>query len=51
MLAPLDYSRIVYAAAIGYLLFSEIPGYWSLAGMALIVVTSVYLVLTEKKSR
>ena len=49
VLAPLDYSRIVYAAAIGYVLFGEAPGFWSLLGMALIVATSVYLVLTEKK--
>jgi drug/metabolite transporter (DMT)-like permease len=50
VLAPLDYSRIVYAAGIGYILFGEIPGFWSFAGMALIVITSIYLVLTEKKA-
>lgn len=49
-LAPLDYSRIVYAAAIGYAVFGEIPGVWSLLGMALVVLTSVYLVLTEKRA-
>ena len=49
-LAPLDYSRIVYAAAIGYIIFGEAPGLWSFAGMALIVAASIYLVLTEKKA-
>ena len=49
VLAPLDYSRIVYSAALGYLLFGELPGAWSFAGMALIVASSLYLVLTEKK--
>jgi drug/metabolite transporter (DMT)-like permease len=49
VLVPLDYSRIVYSAIIGYLLFSEIPGPWSFAGMALIVAASLYLVLTEKQ--
>ena len=49
VLVPLDYSRIVYSAIFGYLLFSEIPGPWSFAGMALIVACSLYLVLTEKK--
>ena len=48
-LAPLDYSRIVYAAVLGFLLFGEIPGIWSFAGMAIIVAASVYLVVTEKK--
>lgn len=49
VLVPLDYSRIVYSAIIGYLLFSEVPGPWSFAGMALIVAASLYLVLTEKR--
>jgi drug/metabolite transporter (DMT)-like permease len=49
VLVPLDYSRIVYSAALGFLLFGELPGPWSFAGMALIVASSLYLVLTEKK--
>jgi drug/metabolite transporter (DMT)-like permease len=49
VLVPLDYSRIVYSAALGYILFSEVPGMWSFAGMALIVASSLYLVLTEKR--
>jgi drug/metabolite transporter (DMT)-like permease len=49
VLVPLDYSRIIYSAALGYLLFNEIPGPWSFAGMALIVGCSLYLVLTEKR--
>jgi drug/metabolite transporter (DMT)-like permease len=48
-LAPLDYSRIVYAAVLGYLVFGEIPGPWSLVGMVLIVASSLYLVLTEAR--
>jgi len=51
VLVPLDYSRIVYSAIIGYLLFSEVPGPWSFAGMALIVGASLYLVLTEKRRK
>ena len=49
VLVPLDYSRIVYSAILGYLLFSEVPGPWSFAGMAVIVACSLYLVLTEKR--
>ena len=48
-LVPLDYSRIVYSAVLGYLVFGELPGLWSLAGMAIIVASSLYLVLTERK--
>ena len=46
-LAPLDYSRIVYSAVLGFLVFGELPGPWSFAGMALIVASSLYLVLHE----
>jgi drug/metabolite transporter (DMT)-like permease len=49
VLVPLDYSRILYSAVIGYLLFHEVPGPWSFAGMALIIAASLYLVLTEKR--
>jgi drug/metabolite transporter (DMT)-like permease len=48
-LAPLDYSRIVYSAVLGYLAFGEIPGPWSVIGMVLIVASSLYLVLTEAR--
>jgi drug/metabolite transporter (DMT)-like permease len=48
-LAPLDYLRIVYAAVLGYIVFGELPGPWSYAGMALIVASSLTLVLTEAK--
>ena len=48
-LVPLDYSRIVYSALLGYLVFGELPGLWSVAGMAIIVASSLYLVLTERK--
>ena len=47
-LVPLDYSRVLYAAAFGYLIFGEVPGPWSLAGMALILGSSIALVLGER---
>ena len=50
VLVPLDYSRIVYSAALGYLLFGELPGLWSVAGMVLIISASLYLVLTERRN-
>jgi drug/metabolite transporter (DMT)-like permease len=49
VLVPLDYSRIVYSTILGFLVFGEMPGPWSFAGMTLIVAASLYLVLTESK--
>ncbi len=50
---PFDYLRIVYSFVIGILFFAEIPGTWSLAGAAVIIVSSIYLVRAEarRKSR
>jgi len=48
-LVPLDYGRIVYSAILGYLVFGELPGPWSFAGMAIIVAASLYLVLGEAR--
>lgn len=50
-LVPLDYLRVIYAAVIGFALFGEVPGLWSLAGMTLIMAASLYLVLTERRAR
>ena len=48
-LVPLDYSRIIYSAVFGFIVFGELPGLWSVAGMALIVASSLYLVLLERR--
>lgn len=48
-LVPLDYARIAYGAVLGWLLFGEVPGVWSWVGIGLIVGTSIYLVLTERR--
>ena len=50
-LVTLDYSRVVYAAILGYLLFGEVPGPWNFVGMALIVAASFYLVLSERVAK
>jgi drug/metabolite transporter (DMT)-like permease len=51
VLVTLDYSRVIYAAILGYLLFGEIPGPWNFVGMALIIAASLYLVLSERKPK
>jgi drug/metabolite transporter (DMT)-like permease len=51
VLVTLDYSRVIYAAILGYLLFGEIPGPWNFLGMALIIAASLWLVLSERNAR
>jgi drug/metabolite transporter (DMT)-like permease len=51
VLVTLDYSRVIYAAILGYLLFGEVPGPWNFVGMALIISASLCLVLSERKRK
>jgi|TARA_B100000809_G_C15052488_1_gene499451 drug/metabolite transporter (DMT)-like permease len=43
-LAPFDYSRLLFALVLGYLLFSELPDFWTLAGAAVVVGSTLYVV-------
>lgn len=48
--APMDYTRLVFAALIGFLIFSETPDLTTAAGAALIIATSLYTVRAEKRT-
>jgi drug/metabolite transporter (DMT)-like permease len=48
-LVPLDYSRVLYAAVLGFFIFGEVPAPWSVVGMTLILGSSIALVLGDKK--
>ena len=39
---PIEYVRLLYAAAIGFLVFAEIPTTWTWVGAALIIASSLY---------
>ncbi len=46
--APVEYTGLIWAAALGYLLFGELPSGWTLASAALIVVGCWLLVRGER---
>lgn len=48
---PFDYLRIVYAALFGWLLFSEVPGPWSIAGALVIVISTLYILTIEARKK
>jgi len=47
--APFEYSRLLFAGVLGYLLFSEIPVWNTLLGAILIICASLYTVYRELK--
>ena len=50
IVAPMQYSQIIWATLFGALLFGEVPDNRTFAGVALIVASGVYIVLRESRA-
>ena len=48
--APMDYTRLVFAAIFGILLFDEIPEWTTAVGAGLVIATSLYTVRAEARA-
>ncbi|MCR5878068.1 DMT family transporter [Phenylobacterium sp. J367] len=48
-MAPIDYTRLVFTAAIGFFVFHEVPGAWTLAGAAIVVASTLFITLREQQ--
>jgi drug/metabolite transporter (DMT)-like permease len=49
LLAPFEYVQLIYATISGMMLFSEVPGWATVAGAAAIVAANLYLPWREKR--
>jgi len=49
LLAPLEYTRILYATIIGFVVFSDIPTIATIAGAAVVIFASAYTVHRERQ--
>ncbi|MEQ9815535.1 MAG: DMT family transporter [Azospirillaceae bacterium] len=47
--APFDYSRLLFATFFGFVIFTEIPDVWTIAGAAIIVGSTVYIARREAR--
>lgn len=50
LLAPLGYSEIISATAVGYLVFGDFPDEWTWAGVAVVIASGIYVSLRERKA-
>lgn len=50
-LTPLDYTRLIWTALIGYLAFGELPDVWTWIGGSLIFASVTYITLREARLR
>ena len=48
---PFQFTRMIFAAAIGYWMFFELPDIWTWVGAAVIFGASYYIVIREAKKR
>lgn len=48
---PFQFSRILFATAIGFLMFAELPGIWTWAGAIIIFASSSYILHVEATRR
>jgi len=43
LLAPFEYGSIVYATALGMVVWAEVPDVWDVAGIGIIVASGLYV--------
>jgi drug/metabolite transporter (DMT)-like permease len=48
VLAPFIYTEIVWMIALGYLVFGDVPNAWTLAGVAVVIASGLYLLYRER---
>ncbi len=49
VMAPLDYTRLVFAVIFGFLMFKEIPNAMTMLGALVIIASTVYITLRESR--
>ena len=47
VIAPVDYSRLIFAALAGWLVFATVPDIYTIIGASIIVASSFYIVRRE----
>ena len=48
-MAPIDYTRLVFAIAFGYLLFGDVPNATTMAGAAIVIGSTLYITIRESR--
>jgi drug/metabolite transporter (DMT)-like permease len=51
VVAPFDYTALIWAAGFGFLIWGDLPGLWTLVGAAVIVASSALILLREGRAR
>jgi len=49
VMAPIDYTRLVFSAAIGFAVFHEIPTWATIAGAGIVVASTLFITIREQQ--
>ncbi len=49
VLSPFMYTQLLWATALGYLVFAHVPSRWTLAGASIVVASGLYLLYRERR--
>jgi drug/metabolite transporter (DMT)-like permease len=48
-MAPIDYTRLVFAVILGYILFSDVPNATTMLGAGIVMASTIYITLREAR--
>ena len=51
VVAPFEYTAIIWAISLGYLLFGDMPDSWTLAGAGVVIASGLYILHRETVRR
>jgi drug/metabolite transporter (DMT)-like permease len=49
VLAPFIYLGLIWMSAAGFLVFGDVPTWWTLSGAAIVILSGLYLLARERK--
>ncbi|MDE2462358.1 MAG: DMT family transporter [Alphaproteobacteria bacterium] len=51
LLAPFDYMSMIWAVALGWYLFAEVPNFWVMLGAAIVIASGLFIIWRERQLR
>ena len=50
VIAPIHYTMIIYGTFWGYLVFGDLPDFWTWVGTTIVVCSGIYVIFREARS-
>lgn len=49
VMAPIDYTRLVFAVVLGYVLFADVPNAMTMTGAGVVILSTLYITIRESR--